>query len=118
MSLEKSPLEERQSLANLAVDIVRDAQRLFEQQVALTKRQLFEDWTRARPVALWIALGFVALCVVSILSACTIVFLLNKLSGIDLWICFAIVDLALLLVAAFSFLIARSKLKGVSVING
>jgi hypothetical protein len=119
MSLEQErQVEERQSLAILAGEILQDAQKLFDQQVKLTKLQLFEDWGRAKPFALWLAGGLVALVGASVISAFTLVYLLEELTELPLWACFMIVNLVCLVTAVISLSFARIKLKGLSVLNG
>lgn len=118
MSLELERLEERQSLAILAGEILRDTQKLFEQQVALTKLQLFEDWTRAKPFALWLAGGLIALVGACVLSAFSLVYVLKESTALPLWGCFAITGLAFAVITSISLMIARVKLKGMSVLNG
>lgn len=118
MSLEHERLEERQTLAMLASEILHDSQKLFEQQVALTKLQIFEDLAHAKPFALWLAVGLIALSGAGVLSAFTLVYLLKEITELRLWICFGVVDLILLTVTVISMSIARAKLKGVSVLNG
>lgn len=112
MNLDSENIQEKQSLAILAAEILRDTQKLFEQQVTLTKLQLFEDWTRAKPFALWLAVGLMALAGAGVLSAFTFVYVLNEFTELRLWACFAIVGLAFFLVAAMTLTFARARLKG------
>ena len=101
MSPEQERLDERQSLAILAGEILRDTQKLFDQQITLTKLQLYSDWARAKPFALWLAGGLIALAGASVVSAFTLVYVLKELTELELWTYFAIVCLAFLFVPPY-----------------
>ncbi len=119
MSLEQDRnLQEKQSLAILAGEILRDAQKLFDQQVTLTKLQLLEDLASAKPFAVWLVVGLLTLVVASIVSGFTLVYLLKEFTELSLWACFAIVDLLCILIMAISIWIVRAKLKDRSLLNG
>lgn len=117
MSLEKERIEGPISLAGLAGDILRDAQKLFDLQTTLLKLQLFEDRALVKPFAIWLAFGFIALSGASVSIVLTLVYLLKEFTELRLWECFAFITFAFLLLTVVSLLIARAKLKGMSVFH-
>ena len=118
MSVESERFEERQSLAILAGEILRDSQKLFEQQLALTKLQFLQEVARAKPFAFLLLGGLIALLAGGVLSAFALVYLLIDLTEQPLWACFAMTALACLLITAISLFIARIKWKNRDVLNG
>lgn len=117
MDLSTEPKKERESLTALASDILQDAQKLVEQHVQLAKLQFFQDWGTAKPVALWGAIGLVTLVAVAVLTALALVHLLNATTVLPLWACYAVVDLAFLVVGVASGFVVRRKIKGLSFVN-
>ncbi len=109
--------KEKPKLAILAGEIVQDAQKLVEQQVALVKLQLFEDWGNLKPFALWMAVAIVALFSAGLLFSLTVVFVLHDNSGLPLWGCFAITVVLFLIAGGVSLAIARAKSKDLSFVN-
>ena len=116
-NLEPTEPQEKQKLAVLAGEILQDAQKLVEQQVALAKLQLFEDWGSFKPVAVWLALGIAALSSAGLLFSLTIVFVLHESTQLSLWACFGITLILFLTVGAISLAIARAKSKDLSFVN-
>jgi len=104
-------------IAVLAAGILQDTQKLVEQQVALAKLQLFEDWGAMKPVALWLALALLTLVPAGLLLSLTLVFVLHESSGMPLWSCFGIILLLYSIVGVFSLYVAREKSKALSFIS-
>jgi len=104
------------STASLVGEIIADAQKLIRQEMELAKAELRADWKRAKTsgiemgVALFV--GFLGAFFVS----GAVVFLLNAITELPLWACFAIVSAIMIGGAALLYARARRHIKELEVV--
>lgn len=98
------------SLTSLVSGIVSDAQELMKQQFQLLTHEVKEDLRKTREGAEEMALGSALLFLGGILLCFMLVFLLQRLSGLELWACYAIVGGVLAGVGGGLFAVVRRKL--------
>jgi hypothetical protein len=79
------------SISDLAGGIIDDAQRLLRQEVELVRREMQQEWTKAKTAGTELGLGVGLAAVGGLLLAFTLVYFLNWLTGWHLAGCFAIV---------------------------
>ncbi len=118
MDTNDSRLAETAPVSVLAAGILQDTQKLVEQQIALAKLQIFEDWGSFKPVAFWLAVAVLTLIPAGLLLSLTLVFVLHEGSGLPLWSCFGIILLAYSAVGGLSVRLALNKSKELSFANG
>ena len=109
--------EEKSKLAVLAGDILQDAQKLAEKQVALAKLQFFEDWGTFKPFALWMGIALVALCSSGLLFSLTVVFLIHEQTQLPIAACFGITVLLFTAIGFSCLMVALAKSKELSFVN-
>lgn len=82
------------SLTQLVGGIVTDVQTLLRQELQLAKTEVLQEWTKTKAAARLLMAG-TALLIVGLLLLCLmLVYLLQRLTGLELWACFAIVGAA------------------------
>jgi len=87
--------ETSSSVASLLTDIVKDIQKLINQEVALARTQLQEEWVKGKSAMAWMSVTMVCLAVAAILGAFGLVYLLHGPVGVPLWLSFLLVALIL-----------------------
>ena len=95
-----SPPAEGQSVTGLVSGILRDAQDLVKQQVALVRAELKADFQRSVRAATLLAVGALALVPAAFLLCNMLVYLLHELAGLSLWASYGIVGGAFALLGA------------------
>jgi len=109
--------EERHHLATLAGEILQDTQKLVEQQVALVKLQIREDWGTAKPVLVAVSFALLGLFAVGSLIALAVVHLLHEKAGLPLWSAYLVTAGGFLISAILALLLARHKIKEMSLFH-
>ena len=104
------------SMTALVSGIVSDAQQLIRQELALAKSEMREEWckTKSAAVSFGAAAGVGVLAVV--LLSFMLVHLLNWLTDVPLWGCFAIVGGLFAVVAVILFFTGKNKAEQISVV--
>src|SRR4051794_38060681 len=109
-------VESQPSISSLVGGIINDAQQLIRQEVALARKEIQEELGKAKSAAVSMAAGL-ALAVVGGLLLCQmLVYLLQDLTGLPLWGCFAIVGGTFLLLAVVLALVARNMVGRIDVV--
>jgi hypothetical protein len=109
------------SMSALVGGIINDAQQLIRQEVALARREVQEEITKAKVAALSFAAG-AAVAFFGVMLLCFMfVYLFHWLTnglppGFPLWACFGIVGAVLVAMGAGLLLAARSKLSEIHVV--
>jgi len=98
------------SATSLVSGIISDAQELMKQQFQLLTHEVKEDLRKTREGAESMALGGTLLFLGGLLLCFMLVFLLERLSGLDLWACYAIVGGVLAGIGGGLFAVVRRKL--------
>jgi hypothetical protein len=92
MELEhRSQHDNKTGIMGLVGGILRDATDIIAKEMTAARLEMREELEKIKSTALLMGLGAVALMVGSILLALTLVYLLQEFSGLDLWICYAII---------------------------
>lgn len=79
------------SMSSLVTGIVDDVQKLIRQELALARREVKEEWSKAKTAAVSMAAGACLLGLGVVLLSLTLVFLLDRFTAIPLWGCFAVI---------------------------
>jgi thiamine transporter ThiT len=95
-----NPPPEGQTVTGLVSGILRDAQDLVKQQVALVRAELKADFQRSVRAATLLAVGALALVPAAFLLCNMLVYLLHELAGLSLWASYGIVGGAFALLGA------------------
>ena len=114
MTTETRP-ESAPSMSGLVTGIINDAQQLIRQELALARREMQEELTKAKTAAVSMAAGAGLTALGGVLFAFMFVYLL-ALTSIPLWGCFAIVAGAISAVGIGLLLAGRTKATEVSLI--
>src|SRR5438105_3537453 len=84
------------SMASLVTGIIDDAQKLIRQEVELAKREIAQEWDKAKTAAASFAAGFLMALLSGVLLCLMCVYLLHELAGIQqMWLCYLIVGFVL-----------------------
>jgi hypothetical protein len=75
----------------LVSGIVRDATDIISKEMMAARLEMRDELNKVKSMAVLIGIGAVALMIGGILLALTLVYLLQELSELDLWICYAII---------------------------
>ena len=81
----------RATLGSLALDILEDVRRLIVQEVNLAKHEILAEVTKVQRAILSMALGVGLLVLGGLLLIIMLVHLLQALTNLPLWACYAIV---------------------------
>jgi len=95
-----SPPPEGQTVTGLVSGILQDVQQLVKQQVALVRAEVKADFHRTMQAAALLAVGALALVPAVFLLCNMLVYLLNELAGLSLWVSYGIVGGAFALLGA------------------
>jgi len=106
--------ESNSSVAELVTGIIHDAQTLMEQQLALFKQEVREDFAKAREAMISLALAGGLLLVGVILLCLMGVYMLHELAHLPLWGSFAIVGGALTVSGGVLGYLGREQLRTVN----
>lgn len=91
MTFTEEPVAKTGNLSELVSGILTDAQSLFRQQIELIRAEFLEDLRRTRQVAQCFGAGILLLAVGAVMFLVASVYLLEHLTGLPLWACWAIV---------------------------
>jgi hypothetical protein len=78
-------------IMELVSGIVRDATDIISKEMMAARLEMRDELNKVKSMAVLIGIGAVALMIGGILLALTLVYLLQELSELDLWICYAII---------------------------
>jgi len=112
--LDRLQADANPSITGLVEGIISDAQRLMRQEVELARREMQEEWLKTKTAAAAMGVGIVVLSLGGVFLCFTLVYLLNWLTNMPLWGCFAIVGGLFTAVGAAILFAARSKAKEIS----
>ena len=104
----KSETDSKPGIMELVSGIVRDASDIISKEMMAARLEMREELNKAKATAVLMGAGAFALIIGSILLALAVVYLLQELTGIDLWICYAIVG-GLITLAGVVILIAGKR---------
>ena len=102
---DRVPREE--GLAVLVGDILRDGQKLVQQELLLFRTELQQEWTKAKSAALVFAMGAVVAGAAALALSLFLVHVLAAVTGLPLWACYGIFAVALGGGSVFLFLRGR-----------
>jgi hypothetical protein len=83
--------ENKPGIMELVSGILRDATDIISKEMMAARLEMHGEMEKAKSTAMLMGLGAVALMIGSILLAFTLVYLLQEFSGLELWICYAII---------------------------
>ena len=106
------------SLSGLVGGIIDDAQKLIEHQFSLLTHDVRKDVQRAKDAGMALGAGVGLLSAGGLLLLFMLVHLLEWLArpNLELWACFGIVGVVILLVGGVAFYLGRQKLETVNVV--
>jgi len=87
----KTDIENKPGIMELVSGILHDASDIISKEMMAARLEIREELDKAKSSVLLLGVAAVTLMVGSILLAFTLVYLLQDLSGLDLWICYAII---------------------------
>lgn len=87
----KTDIENKPGIMELVSGILRDATDIISKEMMAARLEMREELDKAKSSAVMLGVAAVALMIGSILLAFTLVYLLQELSELDLWICYAII---------------------------
>lgn len=102
-------IESGPSVTSLVEGIVNDAQRLIRQELALARAELQEEWTKTKTAAAALGAGIVVLTLGGIFLCLMLVYLLQWLTEMPLWVCFGIVGGLFALLGAILIFTGRNQ---------
>jgi hypothetical protein len=82
---------ESESLSSLAVHIVKDSQKLIQQEKDLLRAEISEEWVKVKYSFYLLFITTVMLVTVSVLTSLALVQLLAAITSLPLWSCYIIV---------------------------
>jgi len=101
---------EGEGLGELVGDILRDVQKLIQQESLLLRTEVRQEWDKAKNVAVGYSAGAVAARLAAVTGALFLVFALNAWFGLPIWAGF-LIETAALGGTAFYFLRRGAELK-------
>ena len=114
-SSEKSSSSE-QSMAGLVVDILTDGQTLLLQEIQLAKHEIQDEVRKTAAAAVSLGAGVAVALFAGLLLVFMLVHLLNAVTPMPLWACYATVGVLLSVIAAVLINIAVKKLKDIHLV--
>ncbi len=87
----KTDIETKPGIMELVRGILRDATDIISKEMMAARLEIREEMEKAKSSLMLMGVAAVALMIGSILLAFALVYLLQDLSGLDLWICYAII---------------------------
>lgn len=104
------------SMTSLVSGILDDAQRLIRQEFTLAKTEVKEELNKAKSAAASFGAAAVVAALAVILLSFMVVYLLNWLTGLELWGCYGIVGAVYLFVALILFYTGKNKAEQIHVV--
>jgi len=110
------------SVSNLIGGIIQDAQQLIRQEIALARREIQEEVTKAKIAAISFGTGMAVAVLGGLMFILMLVHLLHYLSGnqdpaaIPLWGCYGIVGALFVAGGAVLFLVAKNKVSQIDLV--
>jgi hypothetical protein len=86
-----SNYENKPGIMELVSGILRDASEIISKEMLAARLEMREELDKVKSTVMLMGMGAAALMIGGILLALTLVYLLQEFSGLDLWICYAIV---------------------------
>lgn len=83
--------DNKPGIMELVSGILHDATDIVSKEMMAARLEMREELEKVKSTALLMGMAAVALMVGSILLALTLVYLLQEFSGLDLWICYAVI---------------------------
>jgi hypothetical protein len=105
----KPEIDNRPGIMELVSGIVRDATDIISKEMMAARLEMREELNKVKATAVLMGAGAFALVIGSILLALTLVHLLQELTGIDLWICYAIVGGVITLAGVIVLLAGKKR---------
>jgi len=102
------------SITSLVEGIIGDAQQLMRNELLLARREMQDEWTKTKTAAAALGVGMVILALGGLFLCFMLVHLLNSLTNMPLWGCFAIVGGLFAAVGAALLFAARNKANDIS----
>jgi hypothetical protein len=104
------------SMAGLIVDILNDGQTLLLQEIQLAKHEIQDEVRKSLAAAVSLAAGSAIALVGGLLLVLMLVHLLNAVTELPLWACYASVGILLSVIAAAMIIVAVKKLNGIHMV--
>jgi putative superfamily III holin-X len=108
--------DNRPSIMELVSGIVRDATDIVSKEMLAARLEMSQELEKVKSTALLMSLGAMALLVGSLLLALTLVYLLQDSSGLDLWVCYAIVGGAFSLIGLIILYAGKKRAAGANLV--
>ena len=96
-------------IMELVSGIVRDATDIISKEMMAARLEMRDELNKVKSMAVLIGIGAVALMIGGILLALTLVYLLQELSELDLWICYAIIGGLISGVGLIALLVGKQR---------
>lgn len=96
-------------IMSLVSGILRDASELISKELEAAKLEMRTELENAKSTAMLMGVGLVALLVGAILLTLALVYVLQEFTGLDLWICYAIVGGGISLVGIIVLLFGKQR---------
>jgi len=103
-------------MASLVTGIIDDAQKLIRQEIELARREISQEWDKAKTAAVSFAVGFLVALLSGVMLCLMFVYLLHELGGLHLWLSYLIVGGVLGVIGGGLFLLGKSRADEVNVI--
>ena len=106
------------SVASLVGGIIGDAERLVRQEIALARREIQQEWEKARAAALAMAVGLLVLLLGGVFLGTMVVYMIHELSRqqVPLFGAYGIVGGACAVIGGVLFYFGTQKAKEVNVV--
>jgi Putative Actinobacterial Holin-X, holin superfamily III len=86
-----APYHTEPTLAQLVSDLLNDARQLLRQELVLAKHEIHQEVHKTKIAMMSLGIGIGIAAVGGLLLIVMLVHLLNALTGLPLWVCYAIV---------------------------
>jgi len=110
------PYNSEPTLAQLLSGLVSDAKQLLRQEVALAKHEIQEEVRKTKVAALSLGVGIGIAALGGLLLIIMLVHLLNALTDLPLWACYAIVGGICALVGVVLFYMGKNQIARVGIV--
>jgi hypothetical protein len=104
------------SMAGLIVDILNDGQTLLLQEIQLAKHEIQDEVRKTVAAGVSLAAGAAIALVGGLLLVLMLVHLLNAVTELPLWACYATVGVLLSVIAAVLISVAIKKLRNIRMV--
>jgi protein-S-isoprenylcysteine O-methyltransferase Ste14 len=116
MAVDQMQTENAPSMSSLVTGIINDAQQLMRQELALARREVQAELTKARTAAVAFGIGAAVGALAAVLLSFFLVYLLTWATGLPEWVWFLIVGVLFAAAAGWLFLAAKSKVEQISLV--